>query len=92
MLTTSIGPLILLTLPLLALTAFALTVGLHSPAGDHRSGSTPSPQFTVAQAHSVMQLHRECSTATCDRKADAYWTLVDAGRIKPVALRVSARS
>ncbi len=44
---------------------------------------TPERPMTLAEAHTVMQRHRECSTTGCARKATAFDTLVVAGRIRP---------
>ncbi len=43
----------------------------------------PAEPFTVPQAHRVMQQHRMCLREDCARKSEAYWTLVEARRLRP---------
>lgn len=47
------------------------------------SHSGPEAELTVAQAHDVMRLHRECQMRDCARKRAAYWALAAAGRLRP---------
>jgi len=47
----------------------------------------PLCPLEVPEAHRIMQSHRECMIAGCPRKATAYRTLVDAGRIVPAGPR-----
>lgn len=47
------------------------------------SHGSPESDLTVAQAHDVMRMHRDCGMEACARKRVAYWTLVAQGRIRP---------
>lgn len=42
---------------------------------------------TIAQAHTDMQEHQECSIDRCARKREARYTLINAGVLKPRGLR-----
>ncbi len=44
--------------------------------------------LSAAEAHRLMRLHLRCSVIDCDRKAAAWRTLVEAGKIRPDAGRV----
>ena len=43
----------------------------------------PDQPFTADEAHREMQVHRTCRLDGCDRKADAFQTLIQAGRVTP---------
>lgn len=43
----------------------------------------PEEPLTVAEAHLTMQRHCSCQREKCPRKAAAYQTLVEAGRLTP---------
>ncbi|MEV6096945.1 hypothetical protein [Nocardia sp. NPDC051981] len=43
----------------------------------------PTSALSAIKAHATMQLHIECSTAECARKAAAFDTLTGTGAIKP---------
>ncbi|MCM6772759.1 hypothetical protein NDR87_06145 [Nocardia sp. CDC159] len=43
----------------------------------------PDHPLSVPEAHQTMQRHRECRTDECPRKAAAWTTLVDSGKVKP---------
>ncbi len=49
------------------------------PISDH----SRSPAMTIEYAHSVMQMHLECSISICPIKAQAKGKLIDAGRLIP---------
>lgn len=43
----------------------------------------PDRPFTADEAHREMQVHRSCRLDGCDRKAVAFQTLIEAGRVTP---------
>lgn len=43
----------------------------------------PDQPFMVDEAHRAMQVHRTCRLDGCDRKAVAFQTLIEAGRVTP---------
>ncbi|WP_132369818.1 hypothetical protein [Nocardia alba] len=43
----------------------------------------PDRPFTADEAHREMQVHRSCRLDGCDRKAVAFRTLIEAGRVTP---------
>lgn len=43
----------------------------------------PDQPFTADEAHREMQVHRSCRLDGCGRKAVAFQTLIDAGRVTP---------
>jgi hypothetical protein len=45
----------------------------------------PDMPYSTEEAHSVMQWLIDCDMATCAAKHAAFWTLVDAKRVTPVA-------
>ena len=47
----------------------------------------PARTLTVDLAHTSMRIHRGCTLDTCRRKAAAYRTLVEAGRLVPDSSR-----
>ncbi|MBB5915048.1 hypothetical protein BJY24_003915 [Nocardia transvalensis] len=49
--------------------------------------AAPQREFTVTQAHATMQQHRTCGIDNCARKAAAFATLVEQGRMKPDSSR-----
>ena len=53
------------------------------------SHNAPGWDLSAAEAHRLMRLHLRCSGANCDRKAAAWRTLVEAGKIRPDAGRVT---
>ncbi|WP_280312412.1 hypothetical protein [Nocardia abscessus] len=50
---------------------------------DAAAHQAPIQQFTVGQAHEVMQIHVACRAKHCARKAAARQVLIDAGRMVP---------
>ncbi|APE33882.1 hypothetical protein BOX37_07755 [Nocardia mangyaensis] len=65
--------------------------GSTPPASDAASGiwpyswthDVPDQPFTADEAHREMQVHRICRLDGCGRKAVAFQTLIDAGRVRP---------
>ncbi|WP_054816760.1 hypothetical protein [Nocardia arizonensis] len=51
-----------------------------SMASPHRA---PTRAFTVAEAHTAMQEHRECSVIDCPKKESAQNVLIYAGHMVP---------
>ncbi|MFG2446539.1 hypothetical protein ACGFQG_27070 [Nocardia fluminea] len=49
------------------------------------SHHAPLVRFTVAQAHRQMRDHLLCRRESCERKAQAFQVLVEAGRIVPAS-------
>ena len=49
--------------------------------------AAPPREFTITEAHNVMQEHRTCGVDDCARKAAAFATLVAKGRVKPDSSR-----
>ncbi|WP_194832279.1 hypothetical protein [Nocardia sp. XZ_19_369] len=49
--------------------------------------ATPAGPLTITQAHESMRVHRACSVDHCRRKALAFNTLIEAGRIVPDSSR-----
>ncbi|MGW6423027.1 hypothetical protein ACWF82_10160 [Nocardia sp. NPDC055053] len=47
----------------------------------------PDRPFTADEAHREMQVHRNCRLDGCVRKAVAFRTLIDAGRVTPDSSR-----
>lgn len=43
----------------------------------------PAEPFTADEAHHEMQVHRTCRLDGCARKAAAFQTLIEAGRVTP---------
>ncbi|MFC8044084.1 hypothetical protein [Nocardia sp. NPDC057353] len=43
----------------------------------------PAETFTADRAHREMQNHRDCLLNECARKAAAFQTLIEAGRVTP---------
>ncbi|MFI9405296.1 hypothetical protein [Nocardia sp. NPDC052316] len=54
---------------------------------DMADHATPAAPLTIAQAHESMRVHCACSVDHCRRKALAFNTLVEAGRIVPDSSR-----
>ncbi|MEV0359544.1 hypothetical protein AB0H71_26165 [Nocardia sp. NPDC050697] len=52
-----------------------------------RTHSAPDGAFSVGEAHREMQVHRDCRLDECARKATAFQTLIDAGRVTPDSAR-----
>ncbi|BCK56751.1 hypothetical protein NWFMUON74_45230 [Nocardia wallacei] len=70
---------------ILAEDARAADAGLWPNGWPHE---TPDHPLSVHEAQKIMQRHRGCSTDECPRKAAAWQTLVEAGKIKPDSSRV----
>ncbi|WP_174184017.1 hypothetical protein [Nocardia barduliensis] len=72
-----------------------ITRRVHSERTDSNPAARPmgsphaAPDYAmgVREAQTVMQRHRSCRVGECPRKTVAWRTLVEAGRIRPDAVR-----